>query len=324
MKTEGNAAYGTFIEHERLLDRNSPFHQSSGYWNIRKKNKPNILYFKDLFHSLTNISTHKLILIFFFTYINTILIFAFLYDLSSRMCFDEKHQTLYQDFYLSLQVFTTIGFGLPKPSDDDSLNNGSFFEHCTAGLFVLTLESISSVLFDCIFIGLVYQRISRAQPRSNSIIFSNKAVINEGKLSFRIVELRKHQIIESHCQVYLYYNSITGAKTVELKQDSSDRPSGFLLLAFPQTIYLDLLETNPVFLEHSFLDLTSQTASNEFEIIITVEGIDALTSDTVQARHSYRGKDIVFGKKHSKCMFQEPNRSYYIDFGLFHQVEAVQ
>ena len=57
------------------------------------------------------------------------------------------------------------------------------------------------------------------------------------------------------------------------------------------------------------------------EIVALVEGIDEITSDTCQARHSYRASDIVWNGVWAPCVQPaEDGSAAIIDYKAFHTV----
>lgn len=59
------------------------------------------------------------------------------------------------------------------------------------------------------------------------------------------------------------------------------------------------------------------------EIVAIVEGTDAATGGSVQARHSYTMDEILWDHSYSRCVFEDPDGTAIIDFSKFHEtVEA--
>ena len=55
-----------------------------------------------------------------------------------------------------------------------------------------------------------------------------------------------------------------------------------------------------------------------------VEGIDAVTSTTIQVRHSYKAEDIMFDHRHVYCVDVDPaTGGAVIDFNRFHETAPV-
>lgn len=61
--------------------------------------------------------------------------------------------------------------------------------------------------------------------------------------------------------------------------------------------------------------------NSHLEIVCLVEGIDSLTGNTIQARHSYRLEDLEWNSRFGKCVFRSTEGSCVIDFDRFHVVE---
>ncbi|KAA0149647.1 hypothetical protein FNF27_01345 [Cafeteria roenbergensis] len=61
----------------------------------------------------------------------------------------------------------------------------------------------------------------------------------------------------------------------------------------------------------------------EVEVICIVEGIDSVSSDTTQARHSYVAGDIRVGHRFVPCVRRGFRGSCTVDYDLFHETELV-
>ena len=90
----------------------------------------------------------------------------------------------------------TIGYG----------TRDVFFDNCWEASVLIFLESIVSILLDCISLGIVYSHISSGRRRATSILFSDRAVIHrvhgELFLAFQVVEQKKHPLVEAHVRCY--------------------------------------------------------------------------------------------------------------------------
>ena len=58
----------------------------------------------------------------------------------------------------------------------------------------------------------------------------------------------------------------------------------------------------------------------EIEIIVLLEGTDPTTSNTVQARHSYKGEEIIFDHAFAPCVGRDSEGACQVDFDKFHYV----
>ncbi|GMF65517.1 unnamed protein product [Phytophthora lilii] len=62
----------------------------------------------------------------------------------------------------------------------------------------------------------------------------------------------------------------------------------------------------------------------QLEVVVLVEGIDAVTSATIQVRHSYKAEDIMFNHRHVNCVDVDPETGgAVIDFRRFHETKPV-
>ncbi|RLN72153.1 hypothetical protein BBJ28_00014010 [Nothophytophthora sp. Chile5] len=62
----------------------------------------------------------------------------------------------------------------------------------------------------------------------------------------------------------------------------------------------------------------------QLEVVVLVEGIDAVTSSTIQVRHSYKAEDIVFNHRHVNCVDVDPETGgAVVDFRRFHETQPV-
>ncbi len=59
------------------------------------------------------------------------------------------------------------------------------------------------------------------------------------------------------------------------------------------------------------------------EVIVVVEGVEASTGGTVQARHSYTVDDMEWNHAFPPCVYEDHDGAALIDFSVFHQLEKV-
>lgn len=159
-----NRRHGVRPKQRRLLDRDAIFHQSKGTFAIRRDKAHTrvlVLFWRDLFHSLLNMSTWKLCLVLVALYLGITAVFAALFWTINLPCSLELDD--YRDaFMLSLETVSTIGYGLEFP----------FYRDCPSGPAVLSLVVITSMFLDALFIGLLFARFGRAQVSKLQAYFS--------------------------------------------------------------------------------------------------------------------------------------------------------
>ena len=64
--------------------------------------------------------------------------------------------------------------------------------------------------------------------------------------------------------------------------------------------------------------------TNRIEVLVLLEGIDPITSSTLQARHSYIAKDIKMDHEFARCVTRDAEGKAVIDFGKFHKVIPIK
>ena len=114
---------------------------------------------------------------------------------------------------------------------------------------LISMQSVIGTILDAIAIGLLYDRLSRATSRANTVLFSRYAIIRQEEdgqfwFRFRVVEQRKHQMVEAHVRCYVVRQERRGpnsplqyfkARYVRT-QDPDDEIGGMLWLVFPMEV----------------------------------------------------------------------------------------
>lgn len=209
-----NVASGS--QSPRILDRRGKWsieRQSRGVRRIQRaprRHLPCNIWDPDWFHNLAYKPTLVLMGILFFIYSAIVFFFAFVYlgvsKLGAPASTDDgsiKHSFCGMDInnhmealYFSLSTMTTIGYGV----------SDYYFGDCWTPLLLVLWQSCAAITFSAVAIGLLFQRISRGQKRSKTILFSDKAVVRRVKgvpyLMFRVGELRRHHLIEASVRTY--------------------------------------------------------------------------------------------------------------------------
>ena len=160
--------------------------------------------------------------------------------------------------------------------------------------------------------GIVFAKLARPKARSNTVMFSKNAVITQREdqlwLMFRVGNMRKSHLIESHLRAQLIYHRKVSKEgeiltyeceelpltTLTIKEDS-DSDSDFAtedrtLFIFPTTVAHRIDENSP-FYEWGPKDILN----SKFELLVTLEGIVEPTGNSVQSRSSYLPNEILWG-----------------------------
>ena len=179
-------------------------------------------------------------------------------------------------FFFSVETFATIGYGHVFPVG-------------TAANWVVTVESLVSLLSVALMTGIVFARFSRPTA---AVLFSDVAVVAPYQgttgFMFRITNARSNQLMELEAKVLFSRLDVTGRRYDQLKLERTK------VVFFPMswTIVHPIVEGSPMWgLTHD--DLVDSDA----EFLILMSGIDETFSQTVHARSSYKPSEIEFGKK---------------------------
>ncbi|ETW07519.1 hypothetical protein H310_02020 [Aphanomyces invadans] len=222
----------------RMIDRSAGANHSFGTWNIRRLRATDAYkrYLSAPFHTLVNMSVHKVILALTLIYLFVIVVFALLYLTVDNSC-NLAIATFPQAFIFSVSVLFTIGFG--------SGGNDVFFNSCASAISIITLQTIVGVFLDAVAFGIFYQRFARGQSRANTIRVSAYACIQKirGHLyfTFQTCEMRKHQLSEAHVRCYAvlhksahFPHQVHHLQSYPMRlQQPDDDLNGWLILALP-------------------------------------------------------------------------------------------
>ncbi|OQR83150.1 inward rectifier K channel (IRK-C) family protein, partial [Achlya hypogyna] len=243
----------TKLEPTRLIDRNGPYRQSRGTWNIRRIRTPEAwkLYFQAPFHTLVNQSFSKVLFWFAFVYLGIICFFALMYMTVPKEC-NLVINNFAEAWIFSVSVIATIGFGTG--------GNDIFFNSCGSAITAITAESMAGVLVNAVVFGVVYQRFARGQARASTVAVSNYACLQKirGQIyfMFQTCEMRKHQLNEAHVRCYAvlhksrhpnHMQQIHHVQSFPMRlQHPDDDLNAWLILALPSIVVHRLDSWSPL------------------------------------------------------------------------------
>ena len=177
--------------------------------------------------------------------------------------------------------------------------------------------------------GIVFAKLARPKARSATVMFSKNAVITqrEGQLwlMFRVGNMRKSHLIESHLRAQLIYHRKMSKEgevlTYECEElplttltipenadsDSDFSPEDRTLFIFPTTVAHRIDENSP-FYEWGPKDILNA----RFEMLVSLEGVVEPTGNSSQSRSSYLPNEILWGH-YFENMVSYKNGNYVID-----------
>jgi inward rectifier potassium channel len=183
-------------------------------------------------------------------------------------------------FFFSSHTLSTVGYGNIAPRGVGANSVAAF-------------EALTGVMGLAVATGLLFGRISKPSAR---IGFSPNMLIapyQDGTaLEFRIVNRRSNTLIEAKATVMLMTVEPGNGGLKRNFQILNLEREGVVFLATPWTIVHPIDQTSPLW-EKTAQDLVRLQA----EVLILIKAYDDTFAQLVQARHSYRHDDVLWGKK---------------------------
>lgn len=218
-------------------------------------------------------------------------------------------------FLFSIETQTTIGYGWRCVT-----------EECPVAVLTVVVQSIVGCIIDSFMIGTIMAKMARPKKRNQTLLFSHNAVIalRDGKLClmWRVGNLRRSHIVEAHVRAQLIRPYVT-AEGEFIPLEQTDLNVGYdsgidrLFLVSPLVIVHEIDEDSPLYgMNRADLE------SDEFEIVVILEGMVEATAMTTQARSSYLSREIRWGHRFEPVIFEDRDR-YQVDYARFHKTYEV-
>jgi inward rectifier potassium channel len=183
-------------------------------------------------------------------------------------------------FFFSSHTLSTVGYGNIAPRGIGANSVAAF-------------EALTGVLALAVATGLLFGRISKPSAR---IGFSANLLIapyQDGTaLEFRVANRRSNILVEARAKLLLMtVEPLNGGLKRNFELLNLER-EGVMFLATPWTI------VHPIDKESPLWGKTAEDLAREqAEILILIKAYDDTFAQTVQARHSYRHDEFVWGRK---------------------------
>ncbi|KAK1794521.1 hypothetical protein P4O66_010768 [Electrophorus voltai] len=285
-------------------------------------------YLSDLFTTLVDLKWRWNLLIFLLTYTVAWLIMASMWWIIAYIRGDlgRSHDDSYTPcvanvynfpsaFLFFIETEATIGYGYRYIT-----------EKCPEGIILFLFQSLLGSIVDAFLIGCMFIKMSQPKKRAETLMFSQDAVISQrdGKLClmFRVGNLRNSHMVSAQIRCKL----IKSRQTPEgefLPLDQRELDVGFgtgadqLFLVSPLTICHEINPKSP------FFDLSQRSLmSEQFEIVVILEGIVETTGMTCQARTSYTEDEVLWGHRFLPVMSLEEG-FFRVDYSQFHSTFEV-
>ncbi|XP_069005616.1 inward rectifier potassium channel 4 [Embiotoca jacksoni] len=215
----------------------------------------------------------------------------------------------------SMETQTTIGYGWRCVT-----------EECPLAVITVVIQSIVGCIIDSFMIGTIMAKMARPKKRNQTLMFSKNAVISlrDGKLClmWRVGNLRKSHIVEAHVRAQLIRSYVTAeGEFIPLEQMDLnvgyDEGTDRLFLVSPLVIIHEIDKDSPLY-RLSRADLET----DDFEIVVILEGMVEATAMTTQFRSSYLAREIFWGHRFEPVIYEDRDR-YKVDYSRFHKTYEV-
>ncbi|XP_010889096.1 G protein-activated inward rectifier potassium channel 1 isoform X2 [Esox lucius] len=280
-------------------------------------------YLSDLFTTLVDLKWRWNLFIFILTYTVAWLFMAFLWwviayirgDLHRAQ--DPKYTPCVANVYnfpsaflFFIETEATIGYGYRYITDK-----------CPEGIILFLFQSILGSIVDAFLIGCMFIKMSQPKKRAETLMFSEHAAISmrDGKLTlmFRVGNLRNSHMVSAQIRCKLLKSRQTPEGEF-LPLDQLELDVGFstgadqLFLVSPLTI-CHVIDTKSPFYELSQRSMQTE----QFEIVVILEGIVETTGMTCQARTSYTEDEVLWGHRFFPVISLEEG-FFKVDYSQFH------
>lgn len=234
-------------------------------------------------------------------------VFAMVYQVGDASIANQYPQGFGGAFFFSVETLSTVGYGDMHPQ--------TVYAHVVA-----TVEIFTGMVSIAVVTGLIFSRFSR--PRAK-IIFANHPVIRvidgQPTLMIRAANTRQNVIAEASAQLHLLRveNSPEGfnlRKIYDLKLVRDRHP--VFMLSWSLMHVIDA--SSPLFGESS-----ESLESAQSVFLMTIEGIDETTSQSILSRQQWNHGDLRWNHRYVDLVSEDANGVNSIDYAVFHDVEPL-
>ena len=280
-----------------------------GTFNVRRNNLGPFHPY-NAYHTLLSLPVPRLLGLMALGYVVTNIVFAVLYWLCGPGALLGAAETplarLEDSLFFSVQTLATIGYGRLVPAT--GLANT-----------LVAVEALVGLLGFAILSALLFARFTRPSAR---ISFSRNALIApyEGgwALMFRMVNLRNNDLTDVRAVVsFARWTDEDGVRSREFDQLALERES-IIFMPLHWVIVHPITDTSPM---RGLTEASLAAAEPEFVCLITAD--DETFAQTVHAKTSYAGEDIVWGARFAD-MYVGDTDHVAIDMGRLHDYNRVE
>ena len=261
-------------------------------------------FFDDIYHYMMEASWPRLILLIASMYLSINMIFATLYMVGGDCISGAEKGSFADAFFFSVQTLSTIGYGVMAPKGP-------------VGSALVTVEAFVGLLGMAMASGLMFSKFARPTAR---VLFSEKMIVStrNGKrcLVLRMANGRGNEIVEATLRISVLKPEVTEeGEKMRRFHDLTLARSQTPLFTITWTVIHVIDEASPLYGE-------TEASLREMNVrfIVTLTGIDSTFAQTIHARTTYFGGDIVWGGRFVDVTSQLPDGQLQVDYTKFNDV----
>ena len=231
-------------------------------------------------------------------------LFATIYQLGDNAIANQYPHGFGGAFFFSVETLSTVGYGDMHPQ--------TVYSHIVA-----TVEIFTGMVSIAVVTGLIFSRFSR--PRAK-ILFADHPVVRtidgQPTLMIRAANTRQNVIAEASAQLHLLRLETSPEgfrlrKIYDLKLTRDRHP--IFVLSWSLMHVIDA--SSPLFGE------TSESLDRkEAILLLTIEGIDETTAQSMLARQRWNHSDLRWSHRYVDLVNEDADGVNTIDYNVFHHV----
>ena len=266
----------------------------------------NSRFWHDIYHYAMTSSWPLFFVAFGCMFIALNIVFAILYVLGDHAIANLFPSSFWGAFFFSVETLATVGYGDMHPQ--------TIYGHV-----ISTIEIFTGMSGIAMVTGVMFARFSR--PKSK-IRFTRHPVTyrhnGEYIMAIRIANTRLNIIAEAAAKVRLLKLETTLEKTKFIRIiDLSLKRDQHPMFSLGWNLFHVIDKDSPLF----GLSLKDMEAA-QIRLIVSIDGVDETTSQTMRARHIYSWDSFRFNHRYKDISSFDSNMISHMDYTLFDEIEA--
>ncbi|MET3107399.1 inward rectifier potassium channel [Oxalobacteraceae bacterium GrIS 2.11] len=266
----------------------------------------NSQFWHDIYHYAMTSTWPVFFAVFASTFLSLNFVFATLYSIGDNAVANLYPSGFWGAFFFSVETLATVGYGDMHPQ--------SVYGHIVA-----TAEIFIGMVGIAMMTGVMFARFSRPKAK---ILFTKHPITShhngEYVLSIRIANTRLNVIAEASAKLRLLRLETTDEgvrfmKIIDLPLKRDQHP----MFAMGWNLFHTIDEDSP-FHHKNARDFEACNA----RLILSIEGVDETTSQTIRARHNYPWDTFRFNHRYVDISSFDSNSISHYDYSMFDEIEV--